>query len=196
VTLSAPPVLVMHLLTGKLAHFQARHPNILLSLAAQGQQVSLSHREADVALRLVRPTEAANVVRRIGTMAFGLYAHRDYVHLATPQQWRFIAFDPSYADMPQQQWLLGIAGGRPIACELNHIGEHLMAVRASAGVAGLPCFIGDVCPDLVRLDQDAAPFARDIWLAVHDDLRDVPAIRAVMAFVTETVAGNPCLALR
>lgn len=190
VTLSAPPVLVMHLLAQRLARFQARHPAILLSLAAQGQQVSLSHREADVALRLVRPTEAANVVRRIGTMAFGLYARRDYVHLATPAQWRFIAFDPSHADMPQQQWLLGIAAGRPIACELNYISEHLLAVLAGAGVAGLPCFIGDPHPDLVRLDAGIPPFAREIWLAVHHDLRASPAIRAVMAFVTDAIADN------
>src|SRR6185312_5116047 len=55
VTLSAPPVLVAHLLAEHLARFRTEHPEIRLSLSAQGQQVSLSRRETDVAVRLVQP---------------------------------------------------------------------------------------------------------------------------------------------
>lgn len=190
VTLSAPPVLVAHLLAEHLARFRAEHPNIRLSLSAQGQQVSLSRREADVAVRLVRPQETGNVTRKLGIMAFGLYAHRSYAHLAAPERWQFIAFDQSFADMPQQKWLLGIAGDRPVACELNHISEHLIAVRAGVGVAGLPCFIGARERDLVRLDDDVPPFARDIWLIVHRDLRKSPAVRAVMDFVAAVVSED------
>jgi len=188
VILSAPPVLVAHLFAEHLARFRAQYPDIRLSLSAQGQQVSLSRREADVAVRLVRPDEAGSVTRKIGTMAFGLYAHRSYAHLATPERWQFIAFDQSYADMPQQRWLLGIAGDRPVACELNHISEHLVAVRAGVGVAGLPCFLGERERDLVRVDEGVPSFARDIWLVAHRDLRKTPAIRAVMDFVATVVS--------
>ncbi|MHB1586926.1 MAG: LysR family transcriptional regulator [Acidiferrobacteraceae bacterium] len=196
VTLSAPPVLVAHFLVQRLAIFRAEHPDILLSLSAQGQQVSLSRREADVALRLVQPDEAGAVARRIGTMAFGLYARRDYAHLATPESWQFIAFDPNYADMPQQRWLRGVAGDRPVACELNYIGEHLIAARVGVGVAGLPCFIGDGDRDLVRIHEDAPYFARDIWLVVHKDLRKTPPVRAAMDFVSQVIAEEPVLGLR
>lgn len=193
VTLSAPPVLVLHLLAERLARFRAEYSDILLSLSAQGQQVSLSRREADVALRLVRPDEASNIARKIGTMAFGLYASRDYAHLATPDRWQFIAFDQNYADMPQQRWLLRIAGDRPVACELNYIGEHLIAARAGVGVAGLPCFIGDKNRDLVRIYQGVPDFVRDIWLVVHNDLRKSPPVRAVMDFVSQVVTEEPML---
>ena len=196
VTLSAPPVLVAHLLAEQLARFRAEYPDIRLSLSAQGQQVSLSRREADVAVRLVRPDEAGSVARKVGTMAFGLYAHRSYVHLAAAERWQFIAFDQSFTDMPQQLWLLGIAGNRPVACELNHISEHLIAVRAGVGVAGLPCFIGDRDHDLVRVGEDVPPFARDIWLVVHRDLRKNAAVRAVMDFATVVVSENRDLSIR
>ena len=196
VALSAPPVLVAHLLAEQLARFRVEHPDIRLSVSAQGQQVSLSRREADIAVRLVRPNEASSVARKIGTMAFGIYAQRSYAHLATPEKWQFIAFDQSFADMPQQKWLLGIAGGRPVACELNHIGEHLIAVRAGAGVAGLPCFIGERDRDLVRIHDNVPPFTRDIWLAVHRDLRKAPAVRAVMEFVAAAISENRDLAIR
>ena len=55
VSLSAPPVLVTHLLVEQLARFRADYPEIRLSLSAQGQQMSLSRLEADVAVRLVWP---------------------------------------------------------------------------------------------------------------------------------------------
>jgi DNA-binding transcriptional LysR family regulator len=194
-TLSAPPVLVAHLLAEQLARFRAEYPEIRLSLSAQGRQVSLSRREADVAVRLVRPDEADSVRRKVGVMTFGLYAHRSYAHLAAPERWQFIAFDQNFADMPQQRWLLGIAGTRPIACELNHISEHLIAVRGGVGVAGLPCFLGDRDRDLVRIDQEVPSFARDIWLLVHHDLRKAPAVRAVMDFVTVAISENRDLSI-
>jgi len=190
VTLSAPPVLVAHLLVEHLARFRADHPDIRLSLSAEGHQISLSRREADVAVRLVQPDEAGSVTRKIGAMAFGLYAHRSYAHLDMPEHWQFIAFDEAFAEMPQQLWLLGIAGNRPVCCELNHIGEHLSAVRAGVGLAGLPCFIGDGDRDLIRIKEDVPPFAREIWLAVHRDLRKNLAVRAVMDFVMRAVSTN------
>lgn len=190
VLFSAPPVLVAHLLAEHLARFRAEYPDIRLSLSAQGQQVSLSRREADVAVRLVKPDEAGSVSRKLGTMAFGLYAHRSYAHLAAPERWQFIAFDQSFADMPQQSWLLGIAGDRPVACELNHIGEHLIAVRAGVGVAGLPCFLGERDRDLVQIYEDVPAFTRDIWLVVHRDLRKTPAVRAVMDFAAAVISEN------
>jgi len=196
VTLSAPPVLVAHLLAEHLARFRTEHPDIRLSLSAQGQQVSLSRREADVAVRLVRPDEAGSVARKVGTMAFGLYAHRSYAHLTAPERFQFIAFDPSFADMPQQVWLLGIAGSRPVACELNHISEHLIAVRAGVGVAGLPRFLGERDRDLVRIDEGVPRFARDIWLVVHRDLRKTPAVRAVMDFAAAVISENRDLRIR
>jgi DNA-binding transcriptional LysR family regulator len=193
VAVSAPPVLVAPLLARHLARFHDEHPDIRLSLAAQGEQVSLSRREADVAVRLVRPDEAGSVTRKIGAMPFGLYAHRSYSHLAAPERWQFIAFDGAFTDMPQQQWLLDIAGDRPIVCELNYISEHLIAARAGVGVAGLPCFLGEADSDLVRIDRNAPSFSRDIWLVVHRDLRNSRPVRAVMDFVAQIVAEEPLL---
>ncbi len=193
VTISAPPVLVTHLLAEHLTRFRAEYPDLRLSLSAQAQQVSLSHREADVAVRLVWPDETGSVTRKVGTMAFGLYAHRSYTHLAKPEHWQFIAFDQSRAETLQQRWLLGIAGDRPVVCELNRISEHLMAVRAGVGVAGLPRFLGERDHNLVRIDEHVPSFARDIWLVVHRDLRKTAPVRAAMDFVSQIIAAEPGL---
>ncbi|WP_054313112.1 LysR family transcriptional regulator [Mesorhizobium sp. 1M-11] len=196
IALSAPPVLVTHLLAEHLPRFRANYPDIRLSLSAQAERVSLARREADVAVRFVRPDEPDSVTRKIGTMPFGLYAHRSYAHLASQERWEFIVWAQTFADMPAQSWLLGIAGDRPVVCELTYSSEHLVAVKAGVGVAGLPCFIGEHDRDLVRIDDSAPSFARDIWLVVHRDLRKTPAVRAVMDFVTTVVSEQQYLSVR
>jgi DNA-binding transcriptional LysR family regulator len=193
VTLSAPPVLVAHLLAQHLPRFRSEYSDIRLSLSAQAQQVSLSRRETDVAVRLVRPNEASSIARKIGSMDFALYAHRAYANLDKPERWQFIAYDQSFADMPQQAWLLSVAGDRAIACELNDISGHLIATRAGAGISGLPCFLGDRDHDLVRVGDKIPSFSREIWIAVHRDLRNTPAVRAVMDYVSLIVAEEPSL---
>lgn len=196
VTLSAPPVLVSNFLVKHLADFRLTHPGVQLSVSAQARQVSLSRREADVALRLVRPEEATTVVRKLGRMSFDLYASRDYPNLHNPSAWEFIGYDTGFSDMPQQRWLMSIAKERPIACEISDINGHLVATQAGAGVAGLPCFLGDADAKLQRVAYEGEPFSREIWMAVHRDLRRSPQVRAVMDFLLKIMTENSPFAIR
>jgi DNA-binding transcriptional LysR family regulator len=132
-------------------------------------------------------------VRKIGHMPFALYANRRYVATHQPEDWSFITYDAQFADMPQQRWLMEIAGGRAVGCELSDISSHLAAARTGAGVAGLPCFLGDNEAQLTRLEQPGPQFSRDIWVVVHRDLQRSAPVRAVMDFVAHIVAQTPGL---
>lgn len=183
VTISVPPVLANNFYANHLYVFAQMHPGIRLSMASQAQSVSLARREADIAVRLFRPEEPQNVTRKLGEMAFGLYASRDYAHTSTPDDWAFICYDAQFAEMPHQKWLESIARGRRIACEVSDITTQQVAARTGIGVAGLPVFMGDDDPGLQRLPFDGEPYARDIWLVVHADLRHSPSIRAAIDFI-------------
>ncbi|MEZ2298556.1 LysR family transcriptional regulator [Variovorax sp. RCC_210] len=187
VSLSVPPVLVASFLAQHLPEFRKRFPGIQLSVSGQAQHVSLGRREADIAVRLVRPTEPGSVVRKLGTMPFALYASRSYEALAHPELWEFIAYDARFEDMPQQKWLRSVAGKRPIACELSEINGHHAAVRAGAGVGGLPCFLGEADETLLRVANNEPSFSRDIWLVVHGDLKNAGPVRAAMDFLVEVM---------
>ncbi|PRG77679.1 LysR family transcriptional regulator [Burkholderia multivorans] len=191
VTLSAPPVLVASFLVKHMADFRSAHPGVQLSVSGQARHVSLSRREADIVLRLVRPEEPTSVVRKLGRMPFDLYASKSYPHLHNPAAWEFIVYDAAFAGMPQQQWLLRVAKGRPVACEISDITGHLAAAQAGAGVAGLPCFLADADANLQRIEHDGERFSRDIWMAVHRDLRRSPPVRAVMEFLVKIVTESP-----
>ena len=131
VSLSAPPVLVASFLVKHLVDFRIAHPGVQLSVSGEPRQISLSRREADIALRLIRPTEATTVVRKLGRMSFDLYASKDYPHLHNPAAWEFIVYDAGFADRPQQAWLMNVARGRPVACEIGDITGHLAAAQAA-----------------------------------------------------------------
>jgi DNA-binding transcriptional LysR family regulator len=194
VALSAPPVLVANFLVKHVADFRRANPGVQLSVTCEARQVSLSRREADVLVRLTRPEEPTSVVRKLGRMSFGLYASKDYPHLHDPSAWEFIAYDAGFVGVEQQKWLMSVAGKRPIACEIGEINGHLVAARAGAGVAGLPDFLADSEPALQRVPYEGEPFSREIWMAVHQDLRGSPQIRAVMDFLVKVVAENPVFA--
>lgn len=194
VALSAPPVLVANFLVKHVADFRRANPGVQLSVTCEARQVSLSRREADVLVRLARPEEPTSVVRKLGRVSFGLYASKDYPHLHNPSAWEFIAYDAGFVGVAQQEWLMSVAGKRPIACEIGEINGHLVAARAGAGVAGLPDFLAEADPQLQRVAYEGEPFSRDIWMAVHQDLRGAPQIRAVMDFLVKIVAENPAFA--
>ncbi|AOK59140.1 LysR family transcriptional regulator [Burkholderia ubonensis] len=190
VTLSVPPVLAHNFFANHVYEFSQLHPGIRLAIASQAQSVSLGRREADIAIRLFRPEESQNVTRKLGEMAFGLYASREYAHAAQPADWAFIGYEAQYAEMPHQKWLQSIAQGRRIACEVSDITTQQAAARTGIGVAGLPVFMGDNDPALQRLPFDGEPFRREIWLAVHADLRHSAPIRAVIDFISDVIGAT------
>jgi len=187
VSVSAPPVLAANLLVKRLFDFRQRYPDIQLSIASQPSLISLSRREADIALRLIRPTDNNDVARKLGLMPFALYANKSYAFLHQPSQWQFIGYDAQFSEMPHAKWISAIAGKRPLSCEVSDISSQYIAALSSVGVAALPQFIGDADSQLQRLDFSGEPFAPEIWLGVHADLRHSPLLRTVMDFIIETI---------
>ncbi|MDN8003238.1 LysR substrate-binding domain-containing protein [Burkholderia multivorans] len=94
--------------------------------------------------------------------------------------------------MLQQKRLISVARGA-IACE---IGGHLSAIQAGAGVAGLPCFVGDADADFQRVTYDGDLISRDIWMVGHRDRRRSPQVRAVMEFLLKIVGESSTFATR
>lgn len=190
VIVSAPPVLATHLLAKNLNNFHQRHPNIQISIASQAMRVSLSKREADIALRLVRPTENNDVARKLENMPFALYAHKNYPYRNDPLHWGFIGYDSQFSDMPHAKWIIEAAKNQRIICEVSDITSQLIAVKSGVGVGSLPCFIGDNEPELQRLQFDGKIYAPEVWLVVHADLRSSPLLRIVLDFMIEVIPTN------
>ena len=93
--------------------------------------------------------------------------------------------DDKHSDMPAQRWLRDRLGDARQAVCADRWVVVLAAARAGAGLAMLPCCLGDPDPTLKRVGEVAPEVFSDQWLLVHRELRAQPRVRAVMAVVVE-----------
>src|ERR1700690_2805946 len=79
VRVAASEMIGCEVLPPMLAHFRQSHPGIVLELALSNRNEDLLRRDADIAVRMVRPRQKSLLARRIGKTGIGFYAHRDYL---------------------------------------------------------------------------------------------------------------------
>lgn len=187
VVVSAPPALSMALIAPRLGELRQAHPGLTVQLVAATSTASLSRGDADIALRLSRPPEPDLVARKLATIPFALYAAPSYLARVPPGERGFIAYDATMEGSPQQDWLQAQAAERPIVFRSNDLVIQAVAAQAGVGVAALPEFLGNQYA-LATVETRGAALRRDAWLAVHRDVRGLPRIRAVMAFLGECLA--------
>ncbi|HQU69040.1 MAG TPA: LysR family transcriptional regulator [Albidovulum sp.] len=191
VRITATDMLAIGLLPPHLAAFRAAWPGIDLELLVSDMRLDLTRREADVALRLGNPVQETLVGRRVGRLAFAIYAsaarHRagiaeDLAH----NDW--IGFGSGHAPLRQvlADWLPGL---RP-QFRTNSISAAVAAARAGIGLAPLPCAIADPDPNLLRVVPFPGDFRLDLWLLTHEDLRQTARIRAFVDFIAEALAAQ------
>ncbi|MCB8823270.1 LysR family transcriptional regulator [Microvirga rosea] len=186
VSVSAPPVFATEIIAPRLPRLKDAYPMIRLRLLGQSHAVSLPRREADLALRLVRPSDTTLVARKIGTIVYRLYGSAEYLAARHPAEHEFIAFDDSLDDVSQQAWLKMIAAPRPIVFRTNDLAIQCSAAEAGFGIAALPDFLAKRC-GLVDADPENRSHTRDAWLTYHEDLRDNAAVAVVARFIAECV---------
>jgi DNA-binding transcriptional LysR family regulator len=199
VRLTAGDGLITYLLTPALGTLLARHPRLRVELRGEYRTLDLTRREADVALRLSRPKEAALVARRLGVCRFGLFASEAYLARrgrpaseAALAEHDLITYEPALDGIPPLAWLLACAGkelrvrssttGAIVAgCVAGH-GIALVATVAMQGLLGPGQGIVQVLP---RADIPS----RDIWGVVHADARRHPRVVAVLEWAAAAVAA-------
>ncbi len=193
VRLSAPPAFASHFLAPRLAGLRRTMPKLVVELVGDARAVSLTRREADLAIRLSRPEDEGLVARKLGDMGYGLYATPGYLDGRAPADWEFIGYDESLDHVPQQRWLHSIAAGRPFVFRANDLTSLLAATRAGIGIAAIPHFLGRPEPALVTIPTPVAPDPRELWLLVHRDLRRAARVRAVMDALIGIAAAERAL---
>lgn len=172
------------------ASFVEAHPEVALTVTATDDEVSLTRREADVALRLNSAPPEHLVGRRVGSVQFDVYAARSLVERigreAPLSAYPWIAWDERLLARWLDVWLAEHAPGARVALRID-AGAAAMhdLIAAGVGVQFLARFEGDADPSLVCLGP-SDPFARrDLWLLTTPELRHTPRVRAFMDHMAE-----------
>ncbi len=180
------------LLAPCLPALRARHPGLTLEIVADQRNFDLTRREADLALRMGRPTAGGLVTRKLSDVGYRFYAAPAYLAgRRGPVDFDrdlFIGTDDQVARAPHERWLARLAPHRQVVFRCNATAAMQSAARAGLGVALLPFFAADGDPGLEPLDGPE-PARHELWLLVHGDLRRAPRVQAVLEWVDEVVAA-------
>jgi len=184
VRVTASEVIGCEVLPPILAGFHAEHPGIAIELALTNRNEDLARRDADIAVRMVRPTQSGLVARRIGAARIGVYAHRDYLarfgeprSLVDLASHCVIGFDRDNRSFRSAgDFARGLTredfGFR---CDSDLV--QLAALRAGVGVGGCQENIARRTSELVAVLPNAIQYALEVWLVMHENLKTTRRVR-------------------
>jgi DNA-binding transcriptional LysR family regulator len=191
VRVTSVPIVVNRILAPSLPRLLAEHPHLRIELTADSRDLSLTKREADIALRLARPrNEVRAIARRIGRLDYAVYGPARHANETLP----WLTYEDSMNDLPQSRWIAeAVAGDRESEPQVlvNDAETLLRCVTAGLGKSLLPVAIGEREPGLVRIGESPKTLSRELWLMVHPDLRDLIRIRVVMDWIVATIERLP-----
>jgi DNA-binding transcriptional LysR family regulator len=179
----------VEILPGILTSFHECHPGIAIELALTNRNEDLLRHEADIAVRMARPTQSALVARRIGTVEIGLYAHRRYIAahgmptgIADAAAHTVIGVDRDLTFL-RRVVDLGIPLEREtFSLRTDNDLAQLAALRAGYGIGGCQTRIAAREPDLVRVADDVI-FRLELWVVTHEDLRGTRRVRLLFDYL-------------
>ena len=196
VRLTASVVIGGEVLPPILTAFREKHPGIAIELVLSDVTQDLLRRDADIAVRMVRPKQEALVARKIGRISLGLFAHRHYLERhGTPR---------SIADLTQHA-LMGFDKETGVAQALRRLGLKLdremfslrsdadlallTALRAGYGLGVCQLGIARRDPNLVQVLHAAFKFELEMWLVMHKDLRNTRRVRLLFDYLAEGLSA-------
>ena len=193
-------------LTSHLGEFLDRYPEIRISLVVTDNDLDLSMREADVAIRIQRPTQPDLIQRRLMTVHTHIYASNSYLQrhgrpetIEDLDKHRLIAFGDVHPPTSTLNWILTLNGEggersqpRRAALEINNVYGMLRAAETGLGLASIPDYLAGaakgrlerVLPDLQGPDLTA-------YFVYPEELRTSKRVAVFRDFLLEKVAENP-----
>jgi DNA-binding transcriptional LysR family regulator len=194
VRITASQPVACALLPPVLARMRQALPDVQVEMVASNEVTNLLRREADIALRMVRPDQASLVARRIGSVKLGAYGHRDYLRRkGTPHQPPELLQHELIGGDRNEEILQGFAAmGYPVgrghfAFRTDDLMASWAALRAGLGIGFVATYLARTDPDVVQVLPMLPLPELPIWLTVHREIRTSQRIRAVYDFLAREV---------
>ena len=198
VRIGAPDGFGTAFLAPRLAKFMVASPALELQLVAMPRLLSLSKREADVAITLAPPKEGKIVARKLVDYRLGLYAAPAYLAaapaIAAPDDLHghaIIGYIDDLIFTPELDYLDEVSKGLRARTQSSNLNAQMALAAAGGGVCVLPGFMAASHPGLVQVLPRQVSIQRSFWLVVHADLKDVARVRTTVDFIVrETKAAR------
>ena len=202
VRIGAPEGFGSYFLAPRMCRLADVHPELEIQLVAIPGVLSLSKREADIAIALSPPPEGRLLARKLVDYRLGLYAAPAYLEARPPiesradlQGQRFIGYIEELLYAPELDYMAAPDVEIVVRLKSSNLIAQLRACLAGAGLCVLPEFIAAQEPGLRRVLPAQVSLTRSLWLLTHADLKGLARIRAASEFIVEEVrAARPLFA--
>lgn len=192
VRLATAENLATALILPALPALRARYPKLSVDLVTDIRTVNLHRRDADLALRMVKPDRGHVTLQRLGTLGYGLYASQEYMDgracsadEADHDADDFIAWDKMHAHLPAAQWVESQLQGRSPTMTTSSLATQVAACSAGLGLAVLPHLLARP-QNLICLNRELG-VDQAIWLAIQSDLLQSRRVQAVAKLCRDSV---------
>jgi DNA-binding transcriptional LysR family regulator len=178
-----------HILVPAMAELRTRHPALCIELISDNENLSITRREADIAVRFARPSKDDEMLcHRVGDIEYAAFTAAGTCRDDLP----WLTYNDATANVPQARWIAATSLEERPAPLLANDGEALLyAVRSGVGKSLLPIFLQNHFGDLQMLPQYGTVLSREVWLIVHPRIRRLARIQAVMTWIASVFSAIP-----
>ncbi|MEZ5739320.1 MAG: LysR family transcriptional regulator [Burkholderiaceae bacterium] len=196
VSVSASDAVAAHLLPPLVRQLREREPGIAIEVISSNALSDLLRREADIAIRHVKPEQPELIARLIRDASAHFYASHDWVqahgHPRSAREAARLTFVG--ADRSGQYLAYLRTHGLPLteenfSCYADHSVAHWALVRQGMGIGAMMEEIARDTPGVVRVLDDVPPVSFPIWLVTHRELRTARRIRVVFEALAQGLAS-------
>ena len=181
-------------LTPRISEFMELYPQISVAMLLEDAELDLAMREADVAIRLRRPTQPDLIQRKLFTVHHHIYASPDYIRkngmpetLAEISDHKLISFGTAPGYLSNINWLetadMPDGETREPVLRINNAYGLRRAVEAGLGLASLPDYIVGEDSNLIRIDIEAETPEYDTYFVYPEELKQSKRVAVFRDFI-------------
>ncbi|WP_299971025.1 LysR family transcriptional regulator [uncultured Roseobacter sp.] len=192
VRITASVVVSHYVLPDILARLRLKEPEIEVELVPSDTTESLIYREADIAIRMYRPTQLDVVTRKITEQSLAIYASRKLLaRLSHPQtldelaDFPFVGFDRSDLVIRTMQDIGLTVDRHFFGVRCDNQAAFWELVCAGCGAGAMQTAIGEKDPRVQRLDFQPDLPTLPVWLAGTDALQRTPRVKRVWDYLAD-----------
>lgn len=191
-----------YVLAPLMVDFERRFPDITLDLMPVPRFISLSKREADIAISLEQPQRGPYLCTLLSEYALRLYGTQDYLERHNPireaadlRHHRFIGYVEELLFSDHLRYLEDVVPTARVGLRSTSVIAQYHAALQGNALAILPCFMAAQDSRLVPILADEIQVTRRFWMYCHEDLRQSRRVMALWDFLKRSVELNrPLLA--
>ena len=200
VRVATPEALGSQVIARHVLNLPAQHPDIEIELVAETRRMSLSKREADIAISFSRPESGRLIAWKLCDYRLQLFASRDYLEQHAPihsvddlVHHDFVSYIEDRIEMPELRFFDNTVKNAHVVFRSTNVSAQFNAILEGIGLGLVHCFMARREPRLQVVLPEQIAVQRTYWLLVHEDLRHVARVDAVCQFLTRILRQDPQL---